>query len=354
MLKNTYVFIIALLCVGMATPSWAGNPDRQGEAGAYELLMNPWARSAGLNGLVSANVTGVEALRFNPAGLARYRGTEFLFSNSQYLVGTGLSLNAAGLAQSIGDNGSLGVSFMSVTFGDIDQTTYNQPEGLTTFTPSFFNIGISYSHIFKDAEGNEKVSVGVTARVISESIANASAMGMAFDAGVQYVTGSKRQIKFGLALRNIGTKMQFKGDGFAFVGVSPSGDKPLTVEQRTVGYEMPSLLNIGVSYDFDLAEKHRLSTMINFTANSFSRDQYGVGVEYAFNEMFMVRSGFKYEEGLFDSENVARSLNTGLTAGFSVDIPFKKESNKRFGLDYAYEFTREFGGTHSIGARVRI
>ena len=38
-----------LLCILFVASVSAGNPDRQGEAGAYELLMNPWARSSGLN-----------------------------------------------------------------------------------------------------------------------------------------------------------------------------------------------------------------------------------------------------------------------------------------------------------------
>ena len=62
-------FIIGLLL--LLNNAFAGNPDRQGEAGAYELLMNPWARSAGLHTLTTANIMGVEALQLNVAGLAR-------------------------------------------------------------------------------------------------------------------------------------------------------------------------------------------------------------------------------------------------------------------------------------------
>ena len=33
--------------------TFAGNPDRQGEAGGYELLLNPWARSGGLHAMTT-------------------------------------------------------------------------------------------------------------------------------------------------------------------------------------------------------------------------------------------------------------------------------------------------------------
>jgi len=52
------------------TQAQAGNPDRAGEAGAYELLINGWARSAGQMGMNTASITGLEAMRFNVGGLA--------------------------------------------------------------------------------------------------------------------------------------------------------------------------------------------------------------------------------------------------------------------------------------------
>jgi hypothetical protein len=99
---NKLIFVIAIMFMGLIfTPqAFAGNPDRQGEAGAYELLLNPWARAAGLNGLVVSSITGVEAMRFNPAGIGRlYGSTEVNIAHTQYMVGTGLSLTAGGLAQ---------------------------------------------------------------------------------------------------------------------------------------------------------------------------------------------------------------------------------------------------------------
>lgn len=358
MTKYTSLLFVGLFCLSFlaASPTAkAGNPDRQGEAGAYELIMNPWARSAGLNGLVAARVTGVEALRFNPAGICRISGkTEVALGHTQYMAGTGISLNAAGLVQKIGDNGALGVELMSVGFGDIPLTTVDQPGGITTFSPSFFNIGLSYGYVFKDEEGNEKVSVGVGVRVVSESIANASATGVGFDAGVQYVTGVDRQIKFGVALRNIGTKMSYSGDGLAFVGVAPNNTTALTVNSRGAGYELPSLLHIGLSYDFYLGSKiNRLTAVGNFTSNSFSRDQYGVGVEYAFKEMFMARTAFRYEGDMYNAET-SSTASGGLTAGVTAELPLRKGSAKKIAFDYAYEYTQVFKGTHSLTLKLKL
>ena len=51
--------------------------------------------------------------------------------------------------------------------------------------------------------------------MISESISNLKANGVALDAGIRYVTGEQDQIKFGIALKNVGPVMRFKGDGLA-------------------------------------------------------------------------------------------------------------------------------------------
>ena len=358
------IFAIYLLCMTFSLQyAYAGNPDRQGEAGAYELLLNPWARSAGLNGLVVSNAVGVDAMRFNPAGVARFVGnTQIAGAHTQYLVGSGISLNAVGLAQSVGKSGAFGLSIMSVNFGDIPLTTTAQPLGFTTFSPSYFNMGVSYSHVFKDEDGNEKISVGTTVRVVSESISNASASAVAFDAGVQYVTGKSRQVKFGLALRNIGSKMRFKGDGLAFVSIAPNGTTPLTVNQRSSSADLPSLLHIGASYDFRFpatetdstqAGTSRLTVSGMFTANSYAQDQLGIGLEYAYRKMFMVRTGYRHESGMW-AEDAFSTTSNGISAGASIEVPFKKGSNRKIAFDYAFLYTKVFKGNHSLGLRLTI
>ncbi|MFK8101503.1 MAG: PorV/PorQ family protein [Saprospiraceae bacterium] len=345
--KYFYLILSFVFLALHTTTVQAGNPDRQGEAGAYELLMNPWAKSAGLHTMGTSMITGVEAMRLNVAGLSRINSSEFVIGHARYLEGTDIKMNAFGLAQRIGKNGAIGVSLMALDFGEIPVTTTDQPEGTGgTFSPSFFNLGLSYAHTFEN-----KVSVGLTLRAISESIADLNAFGFAVDAGVQYVTGPKDQFKFGISLRNIGTEMKFAGEGLSTQLAPPSGDggDQLTYNVRVSGFELPSVLNVGVSYDFLLNAKNRLTAIGNFTANSFSRDQIGGGLEYAFNEMFMLRGGYKYDFGQNEAE---ASVYTGLSGGLSVVVPFKKGSASKVAIDYAYRATNPWGGTHNFAVRL--
>ncbi|MEL6923433.1 MAG: PorV/PorQ family protein [Bacteroidota bacterium] len=330
----------------------AGNPDRQGEAGAYELLMNPWARSAGLHTMGTAMIGGVESMRLNVAGLSRIKKTEIHIGSTRYLEGTGINLNAFGFAQKVGKSGSLGISVMAVDFGDIPVTTTDLPEGTgATFSPNFFHLGIGYAHEFEN-----KISVGILFRAISESTADLSASGFAIDAGVQYVTGEQDNFKFGISLRNVGTPMKFNGEGLTAQLPNPNGDLSyeLTYLQRATRFELPSVLNIGGSYDFLLGPKNRLTVIGNFTSNSFSQDQLGAGFEYAFNERFMLRGAYKYELGSFANDGVEAPIYTGIAGGLTFEVPLKKGTDRTFAIDYGYRHTRLWNGTHNLAIRLNL
>jgi hypothetical protein len=63
----------------------------------------------------------------------------------------------------------------------------------------------------------------------------------------------------------------------------------------------------------------------------------------------MVRTGYVYEEGVFNSKTRTTAL-TGPTAGFSIEVPYKEKT--LFAFDYSYRNTNPFQGVHSIGARI--
>ncbi|MBP7272490.1 MAG: PorV/PorQ family protein [Saprospiraceae bacterium] len=344
---NRLSYIIIFLFCAVGTVVWAGNPDRQGEAGAYELLINPWARSAGLHSMNTSLVKGIDAMHVNPAGLSRINKTEAGIGHTVYLSGTGIGVNSVGLSQRLGKNGALGISIMAMDFGDIQVTTTNQPEGTGgTFSPSFFNIGVGYSYTFEN-----KISVGAAVRGISETTADVSALGFCIDAGVQYVTGPKDNFKFGVSLRNIGSKMRFNGEGLAYPTRSDREDYVITGQQRSAGFELPSVLNLGVSYDFLFTKALRLTAIGNFTSNAFGFDQTGAGIELALNEMFVLRGGYRHELG---QTSANKSAYTGLCGGFTVNIPLSKENPSSVGLDYSYQATNPFSGTHNIGVRINL
>ena len=347
---------MALLILASST-LYAGNKDRVGQSGASQLQINPWARSSGFASANTASITGLESVNLNVAGLAFTPKTEVMFAHTRWLAGSDINLNTFGLSHRVGETGVLGINIMSMNFGDIDITTNNLPEGGSgTFSPQYLNINLSYAKEFSNS-----IFGGITVKAITESITDATARGLAFDAGIRYVTGPKDNIKFAIALRNVGPQMVFNGDGFSTKLLLD--EKEFTLEQRTEPFEMPSSLSIGVAYDYYIGEKsddegksleamHRITGAGNFLANSFGKDQIMVGAEYAFKELFMVRGGFVYEEDIFDS-NERTTAYTGPTAGLTVALPIN-EAGSTIDFDYSYRDTNPFSGTHTFGVRINL
>ncbi len=345
------IIITASGLLANVSPTFAGNEDRAGSAGATELLINPWARTSAWANASVACVKGLEGSYMNVAGLAFTQGTEIGFARTSWLGGTGININAIGLAQKIGERNVLGVSFVSMNFGEIPITTEEIPEGgIGTFTPRYSNIAISYAREFSNS-----IYGGLTVRVLNEAINNVKANGVAIDAGIQYVTGERDEIKFGITLKNVGPPMKFAGDGLAFSVTNPIYGSAYNTEQRTARFELPSQLNIGVSYDFMFGEKHFLTAALAYMSNSFTRDQYGLGAEYTWDlgvARFQARAGFLYEKGILNSAERATAL-TGPTAGASVEVALGKNGSL-MSLDYGYRATNPFNGIHSFGVRVNI
>jgi hypothetical protein len=354
-MKSIYRNFLTVLLSGLlllpAVTSFAGNKDRSGEAGASELLINPWARSSGWGSVSIANVQGLESMFVNIAGAAFTQGTEVIFSSTQWLKGTNTDVMSFGVTQKVGDAGVIGLNMMSMSFGDIPVRTVDEPESdIGTFSPNFMNIGLSYSKAFSNS-----IYGGIGIKVVSESIDNLNAQGLAIDAGIQYVTGPMENIRFGITLRNWGTKLSFNGDGIAF-RVRPSGQEDnFTLEQRSATYELPSQMNIGFSYDF-IWSQHTLTLAGAFKSNAFTNDQIVVGAQYKLMDYLMLRGAYTYEEGISnDIESGDRyNVDNGLSAGMTVEIPLNKETGTTFAVDYAFRSTTHFDNTHSIGARIKF
>jgi hypothetical protein len=91
---------------------------------------------------------------------------------------------------------------------------------------------------------------------------------------------------------------------------------------------------------------------LTYTSNSFGKDQFNFGVEYAFKSMFMLRGGYTYEKKIGDAELKTTALS-GFAAGFTFDLALGKKGTK-VSLDYSYRTSNPFNGCHSIGARITL
>lgn len=368
MRKITKIQVALLILVSMPIIMFGGNEQRAGQAGASELLLNPWARSTGLSDANSASVRGLESLYSNVAGTAFTKKTELIFSRSSWFSGSDININAFGITQRVGETGAMSLAVTSLDFGKIMITTVELPEGgLGFFHPQYTTINLAYAKEFSNS-----INGGLNFKVINQSISDLNATGIALDAGIQYVTGIGKDkagnkksdnIKFGISLKNVGPTMKYRGDGLSFRGSGDDGAN-MTVEQRSADFELPSLLKIGGAFDIPVVVKtdtasgkskadQLVTISATFTSNAFTRDQFHFGLEYNFRSLVILRGGYLYEKGINKTDTRIVALK-GPSAGVSIQIPLNKEKGSMFSLDYSYRFTENFAGCHSIGARVSL
>lgn len=337
--QPVWLLIVALLA---GFNSYGGNPQRIGQSGASELLINPWAGSAGWNGVNISNVSGLEAMYVNIAGTALKDGLEVGFTNVQWLVDTDLSINSAGLVTRVGSGGALSASFTVVDYGEWDIAIESDPDGnLGTISPSTAVIGLGYAQAFA-----KSIYGGIRLNLYSTTNDNLSVSALTIDAGIQYISRSE-DLKFGITLKNVGPSTNFEGDGLSISLPVPQGGFSQAFDQRSADFEMPTALSLGGSYNFDFDDQ-RLTMAAAFRSNSFESDQYVLGAEYGIkDDLLAIRGSYTFYNNKDINQQV--SIIGNISAGLSVKVPLSENRTKFLNLSYAYRTTDILSGIHYFG-----
>ncbi len=335
--KGIALFLLAAAVLLTVSSPQAGTGKRRGTAGALELLIPVGSRGTGLGGNVNSMVYGIDALHWNPAGLALSPApAEIMVSHFKYIAD--INVNYAAGAAKFGF-GNIGISVKSLDFGEIPVTTEQQTEGTgESLNPAFVTIGLTYSRQMTD-----KISFGATAKIISEKILRTSASGFAFDFGLQYAT-SLKGLKLGIVLKNLGPNMKFDGSDLES-RQPPAGSEPGTRNRNfrisLAAFELPSTLEMGISYDLGLGEGNNLTVGGNFTNHNFGLDQYGVSAEYVLNKAIFLRGGYALAYDSDQSKFVSQSDEYLFGPSFGAGVKMKLGESMDLNLDYAYR-TAEF------------
>jgi len=330
--------LLAFAVLYAVYPAEAGTGARRGTAGAVELLIPVGSRGTAMGGNVSSTVKGIEAMYWNPAGLAgSTHSAEVMVSHLRWIAD--ININYAAVAASFGI-GDIGISVKSLDFGDIPVTTELQTEGTgEQLNPNFFTFGVTYSRQMTD-----RISFGGTFKVVSEKILRSSASGFALDFGLQYAT-SLQGLKLGIVLKNLGPNMKFEGPD-AETRVQPAGAEPSSRNRNfraeLAAFELPSTLELGVSYDMGFGENSSLTVAGSFMNHNFGLDQYGVAAEYSFNKTVFLRGGYSvaYDPETSNFESQSDEYLFGPSFGAGVNLKVGESMN--LNLDYAYRTTEIF------------
>jgi hypothetical protein len=336
-MKRTIQVTALLLAVAiLVAPAYAGNSRRIGTAGAQELRIPVGTRGLALGGATVASNHGVESIYYNPAGLGAARGTEVLFSNTNYLADMKVRYFALAARQG---GGVLGVNAKVLDVGDLYVTTVNAPEGTGEVKAiTFATLGLSYARYVTD-----EISFGLTGNYVSESVLSATARGLAFDLGLHY-DSRWHGTKFGLAMKNLGANMRFSGSDFEYSLRLP-GDDPQasnrTVSTLSSDFELPSYFQMGGEIRAWQQGDNIVTAYGGFQSNNFSDDEGRGGMEYSYRDILMLRGGYAYSG--------QSNYMYGPAFGVGLNIPV---SGSWITVDYAFQSVDSwFDDVHTFSAK---
>jgi len=326
--------VLPAALLALAANANAGGLDRLGTSGAQELRIPVGAASTAIGGSTVALGNGIGNMFYNPASLAAIDENQALVSYSTYLADS--KVNYGAVSTKIGSQGNLAFSVKVLNIGDIIVTTEAAPEGTgEILNPNFAVLGVTYGRRMTD-----RVLLGVSGAFVSEKVAELSANGFAVDLGVQYDTGW-RGLRFGFAMKNVGPDMQFTGANLEQRITVPGDDpsaQPHVVRLQSASFEIPSYLQIGVSYDLAMGEARHATLFGAFQGNNFSTDEYRVGAEIPIGDRLALRGGYVGQLAINEEDRQQDYLYSyTYGAGFNFKL-----GDRPFAIDWAGTHVGEF------------
>ncbi len=295
------LWLIALL---LAFPAASTGAASGGSEPFAFLSLDANARAVALGGAYTALASDANALLYDPAGLARVRRQEATFMHNQHFQG--ITQEYIGYASPRG----WGLSLNYLTFGAIPKTTVANPDGtgLGSAGLSDLALGAGYGRTLTDA-----LALGAGAKVISETIDDVTARGLALDLGALYAVPAVPRLSLGAAVLNLGPAVKF----------------------QSANEDLPMSLRLGAAYGFAVLEQD--STLAMDIVKGRSQDaRLAIGAETVIAKAMPVRLGYKTDGG----------TGPGISAGLGW-------RNQNFDFDYAYMPFGDLGVAHRLSATVR-
>ena len=348
-----------VILISLSTPLFSIN-DNVGSSVAHFLKIGVGARAEAMAGAFTAQVNDVSSLYWNPAGLVAISGPQVMFHQTEWIadiqhvfVGIGWPISR--------QLGSLGISIISLTMADLEETTEAQPDGTgRKFPASNFQAGIAYAKRISDRFG-----VGIHSKFIQETISFSQARAISIDVGTQYRTGFMG-LKVGMAITNFGSEMTMRGtdlihkktDIYPDIGSNPNINSLL----ETKSWPLPTAVRIGVSWEPVGSVGALSSDLFSLTMNfdyfdpRDFRPHYNMGLEATVYDILFLRAGIvnRFAATLdWDEEDGLMSLvePTGflgdyeqlltLGGGLEYKIPF---TTTTVTVDYAHSQMTFFSG----------
>ncbi len=298
-----------LTILALALPALLLAQAKVGQSVAQFLEMPVSARAEGMSGSFISVSDDISAIIYNPAGMAWQLSRQACFTHSVLYADMSHEFGAVSMPMA---GGVMGVFFVGLNAGEMDETTPLYPEGTgRTFTAGDLSIGLSYSTRLTD-----RFAVGINAKYLGEYLADIHAHGWAMDIGTMYKTAFK-DVRLGMKLSNFGPDIEF-------------------IQESA---PLPMAFHFGAAGELIKNSTHRLTLDAEGSHPSDNLEKFQFGTEYAFKEMAFVRGGIKLN---YDAEK--------FTLGAGVKYPV---AGMFVRADYSFTYMEKLEHVHrfTLGAQ---
>jgi hypothetical protein len=341
-LRFIVYYYIGFTLICMNVKIYPGEVTKVGTTAAAFLRIPVGAKSIAMGNAFTSIADDGSAMFWNPGNVANMLKYNLFVHHSNWLPG--LDFNYLGFSLPLTSIGVIGINIVSLKTEEMEITTYEAPMGTgETFTAASTAVGFTYARSLTN-----RFAIGANVKFIQERIFHSSATGFAFDIGTIFITPF-RDVRFGVSISNIGTKMQMDGEDLnSYVDVAPAqegNNDNIVAELKTDKFDLPIIMRIGISWDWKVSEGSRFTIACDGVNPNDNAQSVSLGVEYAaFKEMLFLRGGFD-ELFLPDREK-------GLTLGAGLNIP----TFDYFDLTvaYAYQDFKYLGGVNHISIEINF
>ncbi len=334
-----YSYIVFfILCMNFQT--YGQEVKNVGTSSAAFLRIPVGAKGVAMGSAFTAIADDGSAMFWNPGNIAVQSKRALFVHHSPWLQG--LDYNYIGFSMPIQSLGVIGINIVSLTSEEMDITTPEAPMGTgETFTAASTAVGIVFARSLTD-----RFSIGANFKYIQERIFHSNATGFAFDVGTMFITPF-RNVRFGVSISNIGTKMQMNGEDLnSYVDIAPTqegNNDNIVAQLKTDRFDLPIIMRLGISYDVWLSKGSRFTFACDGVNPNDNAQSLNLGLEFAiFKESLVLHGGFN-ELFLEDREK-------GLTMGAGLKLP--DLSNLNLAVGYAYQDFRYLGGVNHISIEI--
>lgn len=294
--------------------------QRAGISTAQFLKIGVGSRASSMGDAFVAVANDVSALYWNPAGLSQFSENQVMISHNIWVVD--INHDFLGGVYHLDNDNTFGVALTSLSMDKMKVTTEFSPFGTGEyFGYSDLAVAISYSRKMTD-----KFSFGGSIRYIEETLDKLKMRGVMIDLGTYYWTGLGTS-RFAVTVSNFGNDL------------APDGEVVL-VGSRTKSewqsFSPPTIFRIGFAFEPYQDELNRITASIQLNHPNDNSENFAIGAEYAYNNMFYARGGYKFN---VDEQNYSFGAGVSLPvsiANVSVDYSFtnftRLGSSHRFSL----------------------